>query len=267
MRPKEVRRIKQMKKTSVAGSALLDLYNLNGLTMCPFFPECVARVPVSLWGSGGWGCVRSTLRSRSKPFATVRNRSQPSATVRNRPREDHMAVPMGSFAEVVLFGGFRRVVASFRVAGVALRDSQTCSGTCRKSFCVAGAILLWRFQKMCCSFRGRRSTSDVSIIIFRGRRSTLDVSCCVFLPNRIGRAASSGDKVQIPWQAWHFVWCAENWRKPRTKHDFEVANFQVLRKTRRKTSILKLQSVKISGSLARNAPRLESLVFLWPRRV
>jgi len=34
--------------------------------------------------------------------------------------------------------------------------------------------------------------------------------------------------------------------------DFEVANFQVLRKTRRKTSILKLQSVKIGGSLARN---------------
>ena len=35
--------------------------------------------------------------------------------------------------------------------------------------------------------------------------------------------------------------------------DFEVANFQVLRKTRRKTSILQLQSVKIAGSLARNA--------------
>ena len=35
--------------------------------------------------------------------------------------------------------------------------------------------------------------------------------------------------------------------------DFEVANFQVLRKTRKKTSILKLQSVKIGGSLARNA--------------
>ena len=46
------------------------------------FPECVARVPVSLWGSGGWGCVRSTLRSRAQPSATVRNRSQPSATVR-----------------------------------------------------------------------------------------------------------------------------------------------------------------------------------------
>ena len=34
--------------------------------------------------------------------------------------------------------------------------------------------------------------------------------------------------------------------------DFEIANFQVLRKTRKKTSILKLQSVKIRGSFARN---------------
>ena len=164
---------------------------------------------------GGWGCVRSTLRLWSQPFATVRN----------RPRDPRMAVPMGSSAEVVIFGGFRRVVASFRVAGVALRDIQTCSGTCRKSFCVAGAILLRRFQKMCCSFRGRRSTLDVSIVIFRGRRSTLDVSCCVFFANRIGRAASSGDKVQIPWQAWHFLRCVENGRKPRTKHRFWGCQF------------------------------------------
>ena len=121
-----------------------------------------------------------------------------------------MAVPMGSSAGGIIFGGFRRLVASFRVAGVALRDIQQRSVTCRKSFCVAGAILLRRFQKMCCIFRGRRSTLDVSIVIFRGRRSTLDVSCCVFIANRIGRAASSGDKVQIPWQAWHLVRCAEN---------------------------------------------------------
>ena len=192
--------------------------NINPVHHVLIIPECVARVPVSLWGSGGWSvfarrCVR------------VRNRPQPFATVRNRPREDRMAVPMGSSAEVVIFGGFRRVVASFRVAGVALRDIQTCSGTCRKSFCVAGAILLRRFQKMCCSFRGRRSTLDVSIAIFRGRRSTLDVSCCVFFANRIGRAASSGDKVQIPWQAWHFLTCAENWRKPRTKHRFWGCKF------------------------------------------
>ena len=44
--------------------------------MC--FPECIARVPVSLWGSGGWGCVRSTLPNRPQPSATVRNRPQPS---------------------------------------------------------------------------------------------------------------------------------------------------------------------------------------------
>ena len=55
--------------------------------------------------------------------------------------------------------------------------------------------------------------------------------------------------------------------------DFGVTNFQVLRKTRRKTSILKLQRVKIGGSLARNARfdaptcLVSSLVFLWPRRV
>ena len=103
----------------------------------------------------------------------VRNRSQPSATVRNRPRDGHMAVPMVSSAEGVIFGGFKRRVASFRVAGVALCDIQTSFVTCRKSFCVAGAILLRRFQKMRCGFRGSRSTLDVSIVIFCGRRSAL----------------------------------------------------------------------------------------------
>ena len=56
-------------------------------------------------------------------------------------REDHMAVPMVSSGEGVIFGGFTCGVASFRVAGVALRDIQTCFVTCRKSLCVAGAIL------------------------------------------------------------------------------------------------------------------------------
>ena len=76
-------------------------------------------------------------------------------------------------------GGFQRFVASFRVVGVALCDIQTCSVTSRKSFCVAGAILLRRFQKMRCSFRGRRSTLDVSSVILRGKRSTLDVWCWI----------------------------------------------------------------------------------------
>ena len=51
----------------------------NEQNQLAIFPECVARVPVSLWGSGGWGCVRSTLLPRPQPFATVRNRPQPFA--------------------------------------------------------------------------------------------------------------------------------------------------------------------------------------------
>ena len=47
--------------------------------------------------------------------------------------------------------------------------------------------------------------------------------------------------------------------------DFKVTNFQILRKTRRKTSILQLQSVKIGGSLARNA-RFGAPTFLVSRR-
>ena len=132
-------------------------------------------------------------RSKGSRCPTVRNHSQPSARLL-------YGRASGKFS--------RRANFAFRVAGVALRDIQTCFVTCRKSFCVAGALLLRRFQKMRCSFRGRRSTLDVSIVILRSRRSTLDASCCVFFTNRIGRAASSGDKVQIPWQTWHFVRCA-----------------------------------------------------------
>ena len=109
----------------------------------------------------------------------------PTDRSREQLRDCHMAAPMVSSAERVVFGGFKRRVASFRVAGVALRDTQMCFVTGRKSFCGAGAILLRRFQKMRCSFRGRRSTLDVSSVILRGRRSTLDVSCCVFFANRI----------------------------------------------------------------------------------
>ena len=129
----------------------------------------------------------------------VRNRPQPFATVRNRSRDCYMAVPMVSSPEGVIFGGFKRRVASFRVAGVALCDIQSsCFVTCRKSFCVAGAILLRRFQKMRCSFRGQAQHFG------RAHRHL-----CVFA-NRIGKAASSGDRVQIPWQVWHFVRCDEN---------------------------------------------------------
>ena len=125
------------------------------------------------------------------------------ATVRGRSREGRMAVPMA--VAVVTFGGSTCRVASFRVAGVALCDIPTCFITFQNSFCVAGAILLRRCQRMSCIFGGRCSTSETSSVIRRGRRSTSDVSCCVFFANRIVGAASSGDNVQIPRPAWHFV--------------------------------------------------------------
>ena len=48
------------------------------------FPECVARVPVSLWGFGG---LRVCSPDVAQLSATARNRPQPSGTVRNRSRE------------------------------------------------------------------------------------------------------------------------------------------------------------------------------------
>ena len=106
------------------------------------FPECVARVPVSLWGSGGWSVVRSTLRPRPQPFATVRNRPQPFATVRNRSQP---------FA-------------------------RTPYGRAYGKFCRGGPF--WRFQTSGCFVsRGRRGTSwhsdvfcNVSKVVSHGRQ-------------------------------------------------------------------------------------------------
>ena len=130
-----------------------------------------------------------------------------------RSREG-MAVPMVSSAGRIIFGGFQRFVASFRVVGVALCDIQTRSVTCRKSFCVASAILLRRFQKMRGSFPqffvpgAALWTCPSSFFVADAALWTCRVGC--FFANRMGRAASSGDKVQIPWHAWHFVRCTEN---------------------------------------------------------
>ena len=88
--------------------------------------------------------------------------AQPFATVRVRAV---WPCHYGKFsAKRVTFGGFTCRVASFRVAGVALRDIQTCFVACRKSFCVA---------KMRCSFRGKCSTLETSVVILCGGRSTL----------------------------------------------------------------------------------------------
>ena len=212
-------------------------HHTNIIVHCSYhlFPECVARVPVSLWGSGGWGCVLGVWALRvcsldvAFVVATVRNRPQPFATVHNRSYELRMAVPRGSSAEVVIFGVFPCVVASFRVAGVALRDIQQRSVTCRKSFCVVGAILLRRFAKMRGRFRSRRSTFDVSIVIFRGRRSTLNFRRVVL---RVFCKSHWQGCVKW-WQGANSVagvaFCAMRWKLPEASHETSILRLQIFR--------------------------------------
>ena len=149
-----------------------------------------------IWGSGGWPVFAWPCFWRPQPFATVCNRLQPSATVCNRPSATVVGAKLPWRWEKSqkrdLFDVSEAVVMSFCVAGVALCDIPTCFTTRQKVvFCKAGALLLLHIQKMCCIFRGRRSTLDTSDVISRGRRSILDVSCCVFSANHIVSAARS----------------------------------------------------------------------------
>ena len=164
-----------------------------------FFPECVARVPVSLWGLEVEGVF-------ARRCATVRNRSQPFAVNWGEP----YGRASGESAKAVTFGGFKGRATSFRVAGVALCDIPTCFHDVSKVVCVWQAQYFRVVFRRCVAiFRGRRCTwVETSIVMSRGRRSTSDVSCCA--SERNVRAASSGDNVQIAWQAWHFVTCDEN---------------------------------------------------------
>ena len=97
-----------------------------------------------------------------------------------------------------------------RVAGVALRDIQTCSATCRKSFCMGRRNTFATFSEDVLQFSWQaqhfgRVHRHFSWHAQHFRRVVLRV-----FVHRIGRAAPSGDTVQIPWQAWHFAQCAEN---------------------------------------------------------
>ena len=93
-----------------------------------------------------------TSRLCSQPFATVRNRSQPFATVRNRPRDNRMAVPMVSSAEGSFLDVSKVSLLSFAWQAWHFVTIQTFFVTCRKSFCVAGAIFLRRFHKIVAVF-------------------------------------------------------------------------------------------------------------------
>ena len=194
---------------------------------------------------GVWG-LRVCSLGVAFTVATVRNRPQPSATVRNLRNRPQPSV----------WGPYGRAYGKF---------------------CRGGDF--WRFPTFRCFVsRGKGCTSwhsdvfcNVSKVALCGRRNTF--------------ATFSEDVLHFSWQAQHFrrvvlrVYCKSHWqgcvkwrqgansvagvaframcwKLTEASHqtsNFEVANFQVLRKTRRKTSILKLQSVKIGGSLARNA--------------
>ena len=135
--------------------------------------------------------------------------SQPSATVRNRP-QPFVRTPYGR-----AYGKFCRGGHFWRFPMRRCFVSRGRRGTSWHSdvFCNVSKVVL-------CGRRNTFATFSEDVLHFssqaqhfgRVRRSTLDVSYCVLFQNRIGRAASSGDKVQISWQPWHFVTCAENWR-------------------------------------------------------
>jgi hypothetical protein len=83
----------------------------------------------------------------------IRNRLQPSATVGD---DDAMAVLIATAAKVVTFGGFKRRVTKFRVAGVALRDILTCFITCQNCAFFANRIA-----------RAASSRDNVPFVAFR----------------------------------------------------------------------------------------------------
>ena len=85
---------------------------------------------------------------------------------------------------------FNQVVMSFCVGGVVLRDILTCLQKCRKSLCVAGAILLASFAKDALHFSWQ-------VQHFGDLHRHFAWRVCAI--------ASSGSNVQITWQAWDIV--------------------------------------------------------------
>ena len=120
-----------------------------------------------------------------------------------------------------------------------------CFVTCQNLSCVARNIFA-SFWGDALHFLGRRNTLANSIVICVASAILRRVLWLVLCKSHCQKGPNSMAGVA-------FCEMCQNWQRPRARHRFEVAIFHVLMKTRRKTSILKLQSVKIGGSLARNA--------------
>ena len=131
-----------------------------------------------------------------------RNRSQPFATVR--------AIPVWPCLwEVLQRWSFLGVadVSLLRFAWQAWHFV-----TFRRALERVESRFAWQAQYFCDVFRRCVAVFVAGAALWTCPSSffVAGAALCVFFVNRIGRAASSGDKVQIPWQAWHFVTCAEN---------------------------------------------------------
>ena len=173
-------------------------------------------------------------------YSTVCERSQPFATVRN-VRVIAVWPCHGKFCRRVVFEGFKRRVASFRLAGVALRDIQTFFGTASKIVLCGRCKTFTTFSQdeLQFSWQARHFGRVQHHFAWQAqhfRRVVLRVFC-----ESHCQGCVKWRQGEIPWQVDGSL--ARN-------IDFEVANLEVPKKTRRKISILKLHSVKIGGSLA-----------------
>ena len=86
------------------------------------------------------------------------------------------------------------------------------------------------------------------IWILRGRRSASDMSCYVVVANRIVGAASSGDNVQISWQAQYFK--QVDWKNRKTQWYEAVnsaLNFPYVKEVSQKGFVFKLADCTYIG--------------------
>ena len=157
---------------------------------------------------------------------------------------------MVSFAREDICGGFKYRVASFRVAGIALRDIQTCFVTCWKSLCGRRNTFA-TFSEDALQFSGQaqhfgRAHRHCAWQPRDFRRVVLHVFVRIALSGlrQVATRCKFRGRRGVLWEVMKIDGSLAR------NIDFEVANLEVHKKTRRKTSVLKL---KTGGSLARNA--------------